>query len=96
VIRALPRSRALAAPGSAAALTGRPSALASALVKVSGDIARIPTQDLRTAQAFNAFLFAPALSDRSGLALVLSTHPSLQRRLDALAALSKELGEPNG
>jgi heat shock protein HtpX len=96
LIRALSRYRELAADRSAAALTGRPSALAAALVKVSGQIARIPTQDLRTAQAFNAFLFAPALSDRSGLAQVLSTHPSLQRRLDALAELSKELGEPIG
>jgi heat shock protein HtpX len=94
LIRALSRYRELAADRSAAQLTGRPSALASALVKVSGDIARIPTQDLRTAQAFNAFLFAPALSGDSGPARMLSTHPSLQRRLDALAELSKELGEP--
>jgi heat shock protein HtpX len=96
LIRALSRYRELAADRSAAQLTGRPSALASALVKVSGDIARIPTQDLRTAQAFNAFLFAPALSGGSGPATMLSTHPSLQRRLDALAGLSKELGEPTG
>ncbi|WP_042424195.1 zinc metalloprotease HtpX [Streptacidiphilus anmyonensis] len=95
LIRALSRYRELAADRSAAQLTGRPSALASALVKVSGDIARIPTQDLRTAQAFNAFLFAPALSGDSPAASILSTHPSLQRRLDALAELSKELGEPS-
>jgi heat shock protein HtpX len=60
---------------------------------VSGEVARIPTQDLRNAQAFNAFLFAPALAEDSGLALVFSTHPSLKRRLDALGELSKELGE---
>jgi heat shock protein HtpX len=61
LIRALSRYRELAADRAAAELTGRPSALASALVKVSGDIARIPTKDLRTAQSFNAFFFAPAL-----------------------------------
>ncbi|NUQ97934.1 MAG: zinc metalloprotease HtpX [Streptomyces sp.] len=92
LLRALSRYRELAADRSAALLTGRPSELASALTKVSGSIARIPTEDLRTAQSFNAFLFAPALKEGSGLATVFSTHPSLQRRLDALAKLSTELG----
>ncbi|MEY9877579.1 heat shock protein HtpX [Streptacidiphilus sp. MAP12-33] len=96
LIRALSRYRELAADRSAAQLTGRPSALASALVKVSGDIARIPSQDLRTAQAFNAFFFTPALSGDSPLVAAFSTHPSLQKRLDALARLSKELGEQVG
>ncbi|WP_031524169.1 zinc metalloprotease HtpX [Streptomyces sp. NRRL F-5123] len=90
--RALSRYRELAADRSAALLTGRPSELASALVKVSGDIARIPTEDLRTARSFNAFFFTPALREDSPLAAVLSTHPSLQRRLDALGRISTELG----
>ncbi|MFI0939694.1 zinc metalloprotease HtpX [Streptomyces sp. NPDC021020] len=90
--RALSRYRELAADRSAALLTGRPSELASALVKVSGDIARIPTEDLRTARSFNAFFFTPALREDSPLASVLSTHPSLQRRLDALGRISTELG----
>ena len=51
----------------AALLTGRPSALASALTKVTGDIARIPMRDLRTAQAFNAFYFTPALGSGADL-----------------------------
>jgi len=92
LLRALSRYRELAADRSAALLTGRPSELASALVKVSGGIARIPTEDLRTAQSFNAFFFTPALKEGSALATVFSTHPSLQRRLDALAKLSTELG----
>ncbi|MFI0722814.1 zinc metalloprotease HtpX [Streptomyces sp. NPDC021224] len=90
--RALSRYRELAADRSAALLTGRPSELASALVKVSGDIARIPTEDLRTARSFNAFFFTPALREDAPLATVLSTHPSLQRRLDALGRISTELG----
>ncbi|MEN8653716.1 zinc metalloprotease HtpX [Streptomyces sp. 21So2-11] len=96
LIRALSRYRELAADRAAAMLTGKPSVLASALTKVSGDIARIPTQDLRTAQAFNAFFFTPALGPGTALANMFSTHPSLERRLEALAEISAELGEPGG
>ncbi|MBW1596317.1 zinc metalloprotease HtpX [Streptomyces sp. JJ38] len=93
LIRALSRYRELAADRAAALLTARPSALASALTKISGDIARIPTQDLRTAQAFNAFFFTPALGPGSALAGLFSTHPSLERRLEGLAEVSAQLGE---
>jgi heat shock protein HtpX len=93
LIRALSRYRELAADRAAALLTGRPSALASALTKVSGDIARIPTEDLRTAQAFNAFYFTPALGREPGLSRLFSTHPSLEQRLEQLARISGELGE---
>jgi heat shock protein HtpX len=89
--RALSRYRELAADRSAAILTGQPSALASALVKVSDDIARIPTRDLREVQPFNAFLFAPALGAGTGLSGLLSTHPPLQQRLDQLAALAVQM-----
>lgn len=89
--RALSRYRELAADRSGAMLTGRPSALASALTKVSGDIARIPTRDLRAVQPFNAFFFAPALGAGKGLSGLLSTHPPLQQRLDQLAALAVQL-----
>ncbi|GAA2340138.1 zinc metalloprotease HtpX [Dactylosporangium salmoneum] len=93
LIRALSRYRELAADRAGATLTGRPSVLASALTKVTGDMARIPTRDLRTAQAFNAFFFTPAVGPRPSLATLLSTHPSLQRRLDQLAQISAELQE---
>ncbi|QYX80334.1 zinc metalloprotease HtpX [Streptomyces akebiae] len=96
LIRALSRYRELAADRAGAMLTAKPSALASALTKVSGDIARIPTQDLRTAQAFNAFFFTPALGPGTAVANLFSTHPSLERRLEALAEISAELGEPGG
>jgi heat shock protein HtpX len=92
LIRALSRYRELAADRAAAMLTGKPSALASALTKISGDIARIPTRDLRTAQAFNAFFFTPALGPGSTVAGLFSTHPSLERRLEALAEISARLG----
>lgn len=89
--RALSRYRELAADRAGALLTQRPSALASALTKVTGDMARIPTRDLREAQPFNAFYFAPALSGQS-VAALLSTHPPLERRLEQLARISAELG----
>jgi len=93
--RALSRYRELAADRAGAMLTGRPSALASALTKISGDIARIPSRDLRQAEPFNAFFFAPAISGKAGASLssLFSTHPSLEKRLDRLGVLSRELGE---
>jgi heat shock protein HtpX len=91
--RALSRYRELSADRSGAMLTGRPSALASALTKVSGEIARIPTRDLRQAEAFNAFFFAPALAPGFSLTSLFATHPPLDRRLEQLAGLSRELGQ---
>ncbi|MGW6200472.1 zinc metalloprotease HtpX [Kribbella sp. NPDC055110] len=90
--RALSRYRELAADRAGAMLTGRPSTLASALTKITGDIAQIPSRDLRQAQAFNAFFFAPAINGKS-LSSLFSTHPSLETRLDRLGTLSRELGE---
>ncbi|WNZ12202.1 zinc metalloprotease HtpX [Streptomyces sp. 11x1] len=91
LIRVLSRYRELAADRAGALLTGQPSALASALTKVTGDIARIPTRDLRTSQAFNAFYFTPALGDHPHLARFFATHPPLEQRLDQLARISAEL-----
>jgi heat shock protein HtpX len=88
---ALSRYRELAADRAGALLTGNPSALASALQKVTGDMARIPTQDLRQAQPFNAFYFAPAFSADSARN-ALSSHPTLEKRLENLARISQQLG----
>jgi heat shock protein HtpX len=93
---ALSRYRELAADRSGALLTGRPSALASALVKVTGEIARIPTRDLRSTESFNAFYFTPAIA-KSGVSLstIFSTHPSLDQRLAQLSRIEAELGKPS-
>jgi heat shock protein HtpX len=94
LIRLLSRYRELSADRSGALLTGRPSALASALVKVTGDMARIPTKDLRAAEPLNAFYFAPAFSKRAGqlsLSAIFSTHPPLEKRLKELDKISKQL-----
>ncbi|MEU7638661.1 MULTISPECIES: zinc metalloprotease HtpX [unclassified Streptomyces] len=91
--RLLSRYRELSADRAAAILTGRPSALASALTKVTGQIARIPTEDLRKAQPFNAFYFAPAFNKESFNQL-LSSHPTLEQRLDQLGRIAAQLGRP--
>jgi heat shock protein HtpX len=90
--RALSRYRELSADRAGAILIGRPSTLASALVKVSGEMGRIPTRDLRAAEPLNAFFFAPALAPGFSFSSLFATHPPLQRRLDQLARLEAQLG----
>jgi len=92
LIRALSRYRELAADRSGAMLTGAPSKLASALVKVTGEMGRIPTRDLRAAEPFNAFFFTPALARGFSISSLFSTHPTLEQRLDQLARLETQLG----
>jgi heat shock protein HtpX len=93
LIRLLSRYRELAADRSGALLTGQPSALKSALVKVSTSMARIPTRDLRAQEGLNAFYFAPAMNLNAGASLskVFSTHPSLERRLEELDKIQAQL-----
>jgi heat shock protein HtpX len=94
--RALSRYRELAADRSGALLIGRPSVLAAALIKVTGEMSRIPTRDLRRAEAFNAFFFTPALTQGKGgisLSTLFSTHPTLERRLAQLSELEAQLGQ---
>lgn len=93
---ALSRYRELAADRSGALLTGQPSALASALVKVTGEISRIPSRDLRSAESFNAFFFTPAIAKKGvSISTLFSTHPSLDKRLAQLASIEAELGRPS-
>ncbi len=89
LIRTLSRYRELAADRDGALLTGEPSALASALVKLDTKASRIPRKDLRNVQAFNAFFISPV---RTSFSELFSTHPSLQRRLDQLERISQDLG----
>ncbi len=92
--RALSRYRELAADRAAAILTAQPSALASALTKISGDMARIPQRDLRKAEPFNAFFFTPAAAPGFSISTLFSTHPSTEQRLAQLARISADLGRP--
>ena len=91
--RVLSRYRELAADRAGALLTGRPSVLASALTKVSGSMAQIPQRDLRAAENFNAFFFAPAFAPGQSLAALFATHPPLEKRLENLAKVASQLGQ---
>ena len=91
--RLLSRYRELAADRAGAMLTGQPSVLASALTKISGEMARIPARDLRAAEPYNAFFFVPALTGKMDLAAIFASHPPLEKRLDQLAKISVELGQ---
>jgi heat shock protein HtpX len=98
---ALSRYRELAADRSGALLIGRPSLLASALVKITGEMGRIPTKDLRAAEPFNAFFFAPAVANGAtqgggggfSFGNLFRTHPTLEVRLAQLDALEHQLGQ---
>lgn len=90
--RLLSRYRELAADRAGAILTGQPSELASALTKISGDMAKIPKKDLRAAEPYNAFFFVPALTGKMDIASLFASHPPLEKRLEQLSRISVELG----
>ncbi len=92
-IRLLSRYRELSADRAGAYLTGKPSELANALTKITGEIAAIPQRDLRQAASMNAFFIAPAVAGLS-LKTLTATHPRLEDRLSQLAKISSELGRP--
>jgi len=91
--RALSRYRELSADRAGALLTGNPSALATALQKVSGDISGIPDRDLRQVESVSAFAFAPALTSGTSISSLFQTHPSLEKRLEQLAQIATQLGQ---
>lgn len=90
LILALSRYREFAADRGGAILIGAPGLLASALMKISGSIARIPDRDLREVRAANAFFIVPAARG-ADIAELLSTHPSLERRLERLRRLQAQM-----
>jgi heat shock protein HtpX len=90
LLRALSRYREFAADRGSAVLTGRPSALASALLKISGTMERIPSRDLRTVEGMSAFFIMPARA-KSSLMNLFADHPPLEQRLAALERLESQL-----
>lgn len=89
LIRALSRYREFAADRGSAIITGRPSNLASALMKISGF--HVPTQDLRMVEGSASALFiVPALTGKSVMNL-FSTHPSTEARIAALQRIEQEM-----
>jgi heat shock protein HtpX len=90
LLQALSRYREFAADRGAAVITGRPSALASALMKISGTMDRVPQRDLRAASDMNAFFIFPAKAKGSIVSL-FSTHPPIEKRIAALSRLEAQL-----
>jgi heat shock protein HtpX len=90
LLQALSRYREFGADRGAGVITGRPSALASALLKISGTMDRIPKQDLRAPAELKAFYIFPPNTGRS-IANLFSTHPPLEKRIAALQRLEAQL-----
>ena len=83
IIRAISRYREYVADRDGALITGKPSKLASALLKISGTMKRIPTRDLREIEGMNAFFIIPAVSG-SSFTNLFSTHPPVAQRVKKL------------
>jgi len=83
IIRAISRYREYVADRDGALITGKPSKLASALLKISGTMKRIPTRDLREVEGMNAFFIIPAISG-DALTNLFSTHPPVDQRIKKL------------
>ena len=90
LMQMLSRYREFAADRGAAIITGRPSALASALQKISSGMHNIPQKDLRAAGELNAFFIFPAGVGK-GIAGLFATHPPMEKRIAALARLEAQL-----
>jgi heat shock protein HtpX len=88
---ALSRYRELTADAGAVALTGRPSALASALMKVSGDLVLMPDEDLRAVARRDALHLLPVEDVQGWRRFLGATHPTVARRIAALERLERDL-----
>lgn len=89
LIRALSRYREYAADRGAATITGKPAALASALMTISGDMEKVPKKDIREQSEMNAFFIIPI---KSGIiSKLFSTHPSTEARIERLRDLEREM-----
>ena len=90
LMQALSRYREFAADRGAALITGRPSALSSALMRISSGMQRIPQQDLRANSELSAFYFFPP-GTKSAIAGLFATHPPMEKRIERLERLEAQL-----
>ncbi len=93
LIRTISRYREYAADRGSALITGAPEYLMSALQKISSQMTLIPNQDLRQVEGMNAFFIIPAKVRSAGAELFMD-HPPLEKRLAALAEISRQMGRP--
>ena len=87
---ALSRYREFSADRGSALITGRPAALASALVHISGAMEQVPTKDLREAERMNAFYIVPA-SVKGSVQALFSTHPPMEKRIERRQQMEAQL-----
>lgn len=88
--RTLSRYREYAADRGSAIITGQPSDLASALMKISGIMSKVPSEDLRKVEGMNAFFIIPAISG-SSIMDIFSTHPSVEKRIAKLEKMQQDM-----
>jgi heat shock protein HtpX len=93
LIRTISRYREYAADRGSALITGAPENLMSALQKIASGITQIPQQDLREVAGMNAFFIVPT-NWRNQIGELFMDHPPLEKRLAALAEISREMGRP--
>jgi heat shock protein HtpX len=93
LILAISRYREFAADRGSALITGAPEHLMSALQKIASDMFRIPQRDLREVEGMNAFFIIPT-SVKQATSQLFLTHPPLEKRLEALAEIAREMGRP--
>ncbi len=91
LLQALSRYREFAADRGSAIITGRPSALISALYKIEGGMSQIPQRDLRAANGELAAFYIFPPKARQTVATLFSTHPPLEKRVAALQRLEAQL-----
>jgi heat shock protein HtpX len=87
---ALSRYREFGADRGAAIITGRPSALSSALMKLSNAMQRVPDQDLRAVGRMNAFFIIPT-SVKQSVHTLFMTHPPMEKRIERLQQYEAQL-----
>ena len=89
LVATLSRYREFSADRGAAALTRRPMALASALQRIQGSVAKVPKDDLRKAEGMNAFFIMPAMG--RGMTELFSSHPPTEKRVQRLRELDSQV-----
>jgi heat shock protein HtpX len=87
---ALSRYREFVADRGSALITGRPSALSSALLKIEGNMQRVPQKDLRAAEGMSAF-FIVSPGVKSAVRTLFMDHPPTEKRIEQLQRLEQQL-----
>jgi heat shock protein HtpX len=91
LLQTLSRYREFAADRGSAIITGRPSALISALYKIEGGMQRVPQQDLRAASGEMAAFYIMPPKVKQSISTLFSTHPPLEARVARLQRLEAQL-----